>query len=49
VVRGVAAIVLLARLGTPDEVAPLIAFLASSAASYTTGAQYRVGGGLEAP
>ena len=47
-VRGVAAIVPLARLGTPDEVAPLIAFLPSSAASYITGAQYYVGGGLEA-
>ncbi|HMI93704.1 MAG TPA: SDR family oxidoreductase, partial [Polyangiales bacterium] len=36
------------RFGTPDEVAEVIAFLASSAASYVTGAQYTVGGGIEA-
>jgi NAD(P)-dependent dehydrogenase (short-subunit alcohol dehydrogenase family) len=36
------------RFGTADEVAQVIAFLASSAASYVTGAQYTVGGGLEA-
>ena len=36
------------RFGSPDEVAQVIAFLASSAASYVTGAQYSVGGGIEA-
>jgi NAD(P)-dependent dehydrogenase (short-subunit alcohol dehydrogenase family) len=36
------------RFGKPEEVAPVIAFLASSAASYVTGAQYTVGGGMEA-
>lgn len=38
----------LARFGTSEEVAPVIAFLASSAASFVTGAQYHVGGGMEA-
>lgn len=38
----------LARFGKSDEVAPVVAFLASSAASYVTGAQYTVGGGIEA-
>jgi len=36
------------RFGTPEEVAPVIAFLASSGASYVTGAEYTVGGGIEA-
>jgi NAD(P)-dependent dehydrogenase (short-subunit alcohol dehydrogenase family) len=36
------------RFGTADEVANVIAFLASPAASYVTGAQYTVGGGIEA-
>jgi NAD(P)-dependent dehydrogenase (short-subunit alcohol dehydrogenase family) len=36
------------RFGKPDEVAQVIAFLASSAASYVNGAQYSVGGGMEA-
>jgi NAD(P)-dependent dehydrogenase (short-subunit alcohol dehydrogenase family) len=38
----------LARFGKPTEVAPVIAFLASTAASFVTGAQYHVGGGMEA-
>src|SRR5262249_47801473 len=36
------------RFGTPEEVAPVVTFLASPDASYVTGAQYTVGGGLEA-
>jgi NAD(P)-dependent dehydrogenase (short-subunit alcohol dehydrogenase family) len=38
----------LRRFGKPEEVAQVIAFLASGAASYVTGAQYSVGGGIEA-
>jgi NAD(P)-dependent dehydrogenase (short-subunit alcohol dehydrogenase family) len=38
----------LKRFGKPQEVAHVIAFLASPAASYVTGAQYTVGGGMEA-
>jgi NAD(P)-dependent dehydrogenase (short-subunit alcohol dehydrogenase family) len=38
----------MARFGKPEEVAAVIGFLASRAASYVTGAQYSVGGGLEA-
>jgi NAD(P)-dependent dehydrogenase (short-subunit alcohol dehydrogenase family) len=38
----------LRRFGKPEEVAHVIAFLASSAASYVSGAQYTVGGGIEA-
>jgi NAD(P)-dependent dehydrogenase (short-subunit alcohol dehydrogenase family) len=45
---GVTSMVPLGRFGTPSEVAHVIAFLASSAASFVTGAQYHVGGGLEA-
>lgn len=45
---GVVTMVPLGRFGKPSEVAHVIAFLASSAASFVTGAQYHVGGGLEA-
>ena len=38
----------LARFGKPEEVAEVIRFLASPAASYVSGAQYTVGGGVEA-
>ena len=36
----------LGRLGTPDEAARAIAFLASPAASYVTGAQLEISGGV---
>ena len=36
------------RFGHADEVAEVISFLASRAASYVNGAQYAVGGGIEA-
>ena len=36
------------RFGKAEEVAHVVAFLASSAASYVNGAQYTVGGGIEA-
>jgi NAD(P)-dependent dehydrogenase (short-subunit alcohol dehydrogenase family) len=46
--QAVLAMVPLKRFGKPEEVAQVIAFLASHAASYVTGAQYQVAGGLEA-
>lgn len=45
---GVRQLVPTKRFGRPDEVAQVITFLASSRASFVTGAQYTVGGGLEA-
>jgi NAD(P)-dependent dehydrogenase (short-subunit alcohol dehydrogenase family) len=38
----------LKRFGKPEEVAQVIAFLASPVSSYVSGAQYTVGGGIEA-
>jgi NAD(P)-dependent dehydrogenase (short-subunit alcohol dehydrogenase family) len=44
--KGVAASVPMKRLGTPEEVAATVAFLASEDASYITGTEINVDGGL---
>ncbi len=36
----------LGRLGTPEDIAPIVAFLASAAADYITGVTFFVDGGL---
>jgi NAD(P)-dependent dehydrogenase (short-subunit alcohol dehydrogenase family) len=36
----------LGRVGTPEDVAELIAFLASPRASFITGGEYKIDGGL---
>lgn len=46
--EGILSLVPLHRMGKADEVAHVIAFLASPNASFVTGAQYSVGGGIEA-
>ena len=38
----------LGRFGKPEEIAQVVAFLASGASSYVNGAEYTVGGGIEA-
>jgi NAD(P)-dependent dehydrogenase (short-subunit alcohol dehydrogenase family) len=46
--EGILAMVPLKRFGKPEEVAAVIAFLAARSTTFVTGAQYHVGGGLEA-
>lgn len=46
VLQGYARAVPVQRLGSPDEVAAVITFLASDAASYVTGEEIGVGGGI---
>ncbi|MFI6737692.1 SDR family oxidoreductase [Nonomuraea sp. NPDC050451] len=38
----------LGRIGSPEEMAEVICFLAAPAASFVTGAEWRVDGGLSA-
>ncbi|MBN8614997.1 MAG: SDR family oxidoreductase [Deltaproteobacteria bacterium] len=46
--EGILSLVPLGRMGKAEEVAHVITFLASQSASFVTGAQYTVGGGIEA-
>lgn len=45
---GFAASISMKRYGTPDEVASVVAFLASDDAAYVNGAAYTVDGGMTA-
>lgn len=49
VVDGIAVAIPLKRLGTPEEVGRLVAFLASDAASYLTGQNFVIDGGSTLP
>lgn len=46
IVRQIVDAVPMKRMGTPEEVASVVAFLASSDASYITGAEISVDGGM---